>query len=160
MVSAWGLLLAALPAHALDIEVQLRPADSTLPALRCVATDIVPGVLLSASVLSAGEARLTPLVSVEGLTARGEILWRTAVKSQQPGLISLAYPTQGQAAQACPADHPCTQHFDRQEQSLTVAVTFQGTLPASASAGGAAQTWSTASWYRSPTPLRCTPEAP
>jgi hypothetical protein len=160
MVSIWeALLLGSAPARALDVEVVVQPSASTLAPQRCVATGVSVGTLLSADVLVAGAAKLTPLVVAERSLDRGEVLWRTALKSQQPGLISLAYPEQGQALQACPRGRACTQAFDRQEQSLTVTVTFGGELSSLPAPAAARPTWDSASWYREAVPMTCGPLA-
>ena len=164
-----GLVMLTLgaQAQAADVVVVITPTPQSSAELRaagplrCEISDVQAGELLAAGTLRDGPAKLVPLIALEQApqTSSDDVVWRAVVKSQQPGLISIARSTQD-GPNRCPvrADRPCVQRFDRREQSLTVSLAV--TAHPRPAAPDDRPTWDETSWYRPARAMTCGPLTP
>lgn len=147
-------LLAA--ASAADLRVEVHPVGH--PAMVCTARSVVLGDLLAAPTVQMGEAQVTPLIEVDGAWAGKQVYWRAALKVVQPGLISIARTDDRQDPAPCRMGQACGLTFSRDEQTVRLAVTFEGDAPERLLQER--PKWDNMSWYRDPRPLSCTTLSP
>ena len=154
------MLLWMQAAMAMDVEVTLAPGEGGVlsQTLRCTATDVKKGELLSLPAQQLGESQVVPMLEIGGVGPWG-VSWLSALRistagdGEYPGLVSIAQPARVQQATPCAPGQTCTHTFDRREHSVLLSVTASGEAPGSAEPEELI--WRTTSWYRQTRPIDC-----